>query len=145
MVDAYTYSDVALVEQRVHGIELAVGVLDIGDGAHALPAVEIEASGGVYSFDARYNAGETTFFTPARLEPDIAKLVGSIAVAIHELLGLRHLSRIDLIVDESGTPWFLEANVLPGLTETSLYPQAVEAAGLTLPATYAALAEAARS
>lgn len=143
MVEAYTYSDVALVEQRVRGSELGVGVLDIGEGAHALPAVEIEASSGLYSFDARYNAGETTFFTPARLADDVAELVGATAVAIHELLGLRHLSRIDFIVDEDGTPWFLEANVLPGLTETSLFPQAVEAAGLTLPATYAALAQAA--
>ena len=62
------------------------------------------------------------------------------AVAIHTLLGLRHLSRVDLIIDAAGTPWFLEANVLPGLTETSLVPQAIEAAGQTLGATYSALA-----
>jgi len=95
---------------------------------------------GVYSFEARYNAGETDFYTPARLSEDVSTDVAETAIAIHTLLGLRHLSRIDLIVDSDGTAWFLEANVLPGLTETSLVPQAIEAAGHTLGATYSALA-----
>ena len=63
------------------------------------------------------------------------------AIAAHEALGLRHLSRVDLIVDPDGQPWFLEANVLPGLTETSLVPLAIEAAGFDLGAVYAGLAE----
>jgi D-alanine-D-alanine ligase len=62
---------------------------------------------------------------------------------VHKLLGLRHISRIDLIVDGEGVVWFLEANMLPGLTETSLVPQAIEAAGLTLASAYSALALAA--
>ncbi len=144
VVEAFTYSDVALIEQRAHGIELAVGVIDTGDGAEALPAVEIQASSGVYSFDARYNAGETTFFTPARITPDVAARVAQEAVAIHSLLGLSHVSRIDFILDGDGTPWFLEANVLPGLTETSLLPQAIEASGQSLSSVYGALAAAAR-
>jgi D-alanine-D-alanine ligase len=65
------------------------------------------------------------------------------AVAAHTALGLRHLSRVDMIVDEMGTPWFLEANVLPGLTDTSLMPQAILAAGNTLPQVYYELAQAA--
>ncbi|MFC6356288.1 D-alanine--D-alanine ligase family protein [Luethyella okanaganae] len=145
MVEAYTYSDVALIERRIVGTELAVAVLDAGDGAVALPAVEIQADGGIYSFDARYNAGETTFFTPARIAPDVAAHVAETAVAVHELFKLRHFSRIDFIVDESGTAWFLEANVLPGLTETSLLPQAIEASGRETKTVYAAIAEAARS
>lgn len=140
MVDAFTYADVALVENQVVGTELAVAVIDLGDGPVALPAVEIVPVNGVYSFEARYNAGETDFYTPARIETDVATRVAETAVAIHTLLGLRHLSRIDLIVDEAGTPWFLEANVLPGLTETSLVPQAIEASGQTLGAVYEALA-----
>ncbi|SDR79957.1 D-alanine--D-alanine ligase family protein [Microterricola viridarii] len=144
VVEAYTYSDVALIEQRVSGVELAVGVIDTGDGPEALPAVEIQASSGVYSFDARYNAGETTFFAPARISEEAAELVAETAVAVHELLGLRHVSRIDFILDADGTLWFLEANVLPGLTETSLLPQAIEASGQELGAVYGALAAAAR-
>jgi len=143
MVDAYTYADVALVESQVDGTELAVAVIDTGDGPVALPAVEIVPVSGVYSFEARYNAGETDFYTPARIEADVADRVSATAVAIHNLLGLRHISRIDLIVDAEGTPWFLEANVLPGLTETSLVPQAIEASGQTLGDVYSALARTA--
>lgn len=143
MVDAYTYNEVALVEQRITGTEIAVGVFDTGDGAVALPAVEIEPLSGVYSFEARYNAGETRFYTPARISPEIAARASEVALAAHAALGLRHISRVDLIVDGAGTPWFLEANVLPGLTETSLFPQALEAAGHDLGWVYAELASAA--
>ena len=143
MVDAYTYCDVALIEQRISGTEIAVGVIDSGDGPVALPAVEIQPLSGVYSFEARYNAGETRFYAPARLSDEISTRAAEIALQVHRALGLRHLSRIDLIVDGAGTPWFLEANVLPGLTETSLLPLALEAAGHDLGWVYSALAEAA--
>ena len=143
MVDAYTYGDVALVEQRITGTEIAVGIIDTGDGPVALPAVEIEPLSGVYSFEARYNAGETRFYVPARIAPEVADAAAQAALTAHRALGLRHLSRVDLIVDGAGTPWFLEANVLPGLTETSLLPQALEAAGHDLGWVYQALAEAA--
>jgi len=143
MVEAYTYGDVALVEQRVTGTEIAVSILDTGDGPVALPAVEIEPLGGVYSYEARYTAGETRFYTPARIAPDVAARAAQVALDAHLALGLRHLSRVDLIVDGAGTPWFLEANVMPGLTETSVYPQALEAAGYHAGLAYRALAEAA--
>ncbi len=143
MVDAYTYGDVALVEQQITGTEIAVGIIDTGDGPVALPAVEIEPLSGVYSFEARYNAGETRFYVPARIAPEVADAAAQAALTAHRALGLRHLSRVDLIVDGAGTPWFLEANVLPGLTETSLLPQALEAAGHDLGWVYQALAEAA--
>jgi D-alanine-D-alanine ligase len=143
MVDAYTYGDVALVEQRITGTEIAIGIIDTGDGPVALPAVEIEPLSGIYSFEARYNAGETRFYVPARLGDDVASHAASVALDAHRALGLRHISRIDLIVDGTGTPWFLEANVLPGLTETSLLPQALEAAGHDLGWVYRALAETA--
>ncbi|HWH26507.1 MAG TPA: D-alanine--D-alanine ligase [Pseudolysinimonas sp.] len=143
MVDAYTYGDVALVEQRIIGTEISIGVLDTGDGPVALPAVEINPLSGVYSFEARYNAGETRFYTPARISDDVAAVAAQAAVTAHTTLGLRHVSRVDLIVDAEGIPWFLEANVLPGLTETSILPQALEAAGHDTGWVYAALAEAA--
>ncbi len=143
MVDAYTYGDVALVEQRIAGTEIAIGVIDTGEGPVALPAVEIEPLSGVYSFEARYNAGETRFYVPARIPEDVAARAAEAALTAHTALGLRHISRVDLIVDGAGTPWFLEANVLPGLTETSLVPQALEAAGHDLGWVYSKLAEAA--
>jgi D-alanine-D-alanine ligase len=143
MVDAYTYGDVALIEQRVVGTEISVGVIDTGDGPVALPAVEIVPRSGVYSFEARYNAGETDFFVPARLDDRVTAAATELAVTAHTALGMRHLSRVDLMVDASGDAWFLEAAVLPGLTETSLLPQALEAAGHDLGWVYTALAEAA--
>lgn len=143
MVTAYTYCDDALIEAKIVGTEVAVGIIDTGDGPVALPAVEIEPLSGVYSFEARYNAGETRFYTPARIPEETAARAASAAITAHTALGLRHLSRVDLIIDAAGTPWFLEANVLPGLTETSLLPQALEAAGHDLGWVYSALAEAA--
>ncbi len=143
MVDSYTYCDVAVVERRVLGTEIAVSVIDTGDGPVALPAVEIQPLSGVYSFEARYNAGETRFYTPARLDAEITARAAEAALLAHRALGLRHLSRVDLIVDADGIPWFLEANVLPGLTETSLLPLALEAAGHDIGWVYSALAETA--
>lgn len=140
MVAAYTYGEVVLIEQQIHGTEVSVGVLDVGDGAFALPPVEIEPVAGRYTFEARYNAGETRFYTPARVSTEQLDDVCRVAVAIHELLGLRHLSRIDFIIDESGIPWFFDANVLPGMTETSLVPQAIEASGRYLGDVYSTLA-----
>jgi D-alanine-D-alanine ligase len=143
MVEAFTYDDVAVVERRVFGTEIAVAVIDSHDGPTVLPPVEIEPTDGVYSFQARYNAGETTFYAPSRLEPSIIGAVSEAALLAHRTLGLRDLSRIDFIVDDDGRPWFLEANVVPGLTETSLVPLAIEASGSDAATVYSALARAA--
>lgn len=145
MVDAFTYHDVALIEKYISGTEVAVTVTDGPSGAQALPAVEIVPLEGVYSFEARYNAGETTFFVPARLSDQVSAGIASAAVTVHETLGLSQISRIDLIVDDSGVPWFLEANSLPGLTETSSAPLAIEASGVDVGALYEALARAAQN
>ncbi|MEF2976375.1 D-alanine--D-alanine ligase family protein [Subtercola sp. YIM 133946] len=143
VVDAYTYGETALIERKVLGTEVSVGVVDTGEGPFALPAVEIVPRSGVYSYEARYNAGETQFYTPARLDDRAAAAAADAALGIHVALGLRHISRVDLIIDADGSPWFLEANVLPGLTETSLVPQGILAAGLNLGEVYEALGEAA--
>jgi D-alanine-D-alanine ligase len=143
MVNAYTYSDVALIEQKIVGTEIAVSIIDTGDGPVALPAIEIEPISGVYSFEARYTAGETRYYAPARISEEVAARAAEVAITAHTALGLRHISRIDLIVDAAGTPWFLEASTLPGLTETSLFPLALEAAGHDVGWVYSAIAEAA--
>jgi D-alanine-D-alanine ligase len=132
MVNAYAYGDTALVEQFVVGTEVAVPVVDTGDGPHALPVVSIEPDGGVYDYTARYTAGSTEFNVPAKLPDDVTAACAQVAVAAHEVLGLRDLSRSDLIVDADGQVWFLEVNVAPGPTETSTVPLAVTAAGLDL-------------
>jgi D-alanine-D-alanine ligase len=143
MVSCFSYGPVALVERCVSGVEVAVAVLDQGSGPRALPAVEILPDGGMYDYTARYTAGSTEFFVPARLDPAVAADCAQVAEQAHRALGLRDLSRSDLIVDADGTVWFLEVNVAPGMTETSLVPLSVEAAGLDLGSALAGLAGAA--
>lgn len=133
MVTCFSYGEDALVERYVEGTELAVAVLDTGGGPVALPAVEIVVrNGGPYDYEARYTAGETDFFVPARLDRAAATRVAEVAVAAHQALRLRDLSRVDLILDAEGAVHLLEVNVSPGLTETSLLPMAAAAAGLDL-------------
>ncbi len=141
MVDCFAYGDVALVEKHVTGVEVAVTVIDTGDGPVALPPVEIVPDSELYDYDARYTAGATEFFCPARLTEATIDSVMKMALAAHQAFGLRHLSRTDLIVDASGEPWFLEVNVAPGMTETSLVPMTIEAAGRQPGAVYRQLIE----
>ena len=132
MVHCFSYGDTALVERFVEGAELAVSVVDLDGATRALPAVEIVPKEGVFDYAARYTAGATDYYTPARLDDRVLDAATAVALAAHRVLGLRDLSRTDLVVDAAGTPWFLEVNVAPGMTETSLLPMAVAAAGLDL-------------
>ncbi|MFF0573210.1 D-alanine--D-alanine ligase [Streptosporangium saharense] len=129
MVGCFAYGDTALIERYIKGVEISVSVVDLGEGPVALPPVEIVPDAGVYDYASRYTAGHTEFFAPARLSPEVAEACAEMAVTAHTALGLRDVSRTDLIVDEAGLPYFLEVNVAPGMTETSLLPMAVEAAG----------------
>jgi D-alanine-D-alanine ligase len=132
MVDAFAYGETVLVERFVVGTEVAVPVVDVGDGPRALPAVSIDPDGGVYDYTARYTAGSTEFVVPAKLTDAVAAECARVAVTAHEALGLRHLSRSDLIIDDEGKVWFLEVNLAPGLTETSTVPLSVQADGREL-------------
>ena len=128
MVGAFAYGDVVLMEQFIDGTEVAIGVFERDDDLLALSAVEIVPPGELYDYAARYTAGTTEFFCPARLEDEVAEQAQAVALNVHLLLGLRDWSRTDLIIDAEGQPWFLEVNVAPGMTETSLFPQALVAA-----------------
>ncbi|RFS86953.1 D-alanine--D-alanine ligase [Actinomadura spongiicola] len=132
MVGCFAYGDAALVEQYVSGTEVSVSVIDRQGDPTALPAVEIVAPGGLYDYTARYDAGDTEFITPARLTPDATARATAAAVTAHRALGLRDLSRTDLIISPDGEVHFLEVNVAPGMTETSLFPRAISVAGLDL-------------
>jgi D-alanine-D-alanine ligase len=130
MVGCFAYDQTALVERYVPGVDIAVSIVDLGEGPVALPAVEIVPQNGVYDYAARYTAGLTTWHVPARLDEEVSRRVARTAVAAHSALGLRDLSRVDLIVDSNGGSQVLEVNVSPGMTETSLLPMAIGAAGL---------------
>lgn len=143
MVGAFAYGDVALIQEFVEGTEIAVSVVEEAGVPRALPPVEIVPDEGFYDYTARYTAGTTEFFAPARLDPAVLDAASAAALQAHRVLGLRDYSRTDLIVDEQGTCWFLEVNVAPGLTETSLLPQALLAAHTDLSHVMATLVRAA--
>lgn len=141
LVNAFAYGDVVLVEQFVTGVEVAVTVVDSGDGPRTLPAVEIVPDSGVFDYESRYTAGLTTYYTPARLTEETAAAVADLALGAHRTLALRDVSRTDAIITDDGRAHFLEVNVSPGLTETSMLPMSVAAAGDDLGAVYAELVE----
>jgi D-alanine-D-alanine ligase len=126
LVSAFSYHDRVLLERFVEGRELAVSVL----GGEPLPVVEaIPADGDRYDFEARYEIGRTTFACPAELG-ELEGAVTEAALGAYEALGCSGFSRVDLILGEDG-PQVLEVNAIPGLTDTSLLPQAAEAAGIS--------------
>jgi D-alanine-D-alanine ligase len=141
IVGCLAYGDTVLAERFLEGVEVAVTVLDEGDGPRALPAVEIEATSGFYDYAARYTAGLATFHAPARLDDAATAAVSELAVNAHRLLSLRDVSRTDAVITPDGVAHFLEVNVAPGLTETSLLPLAIEADGTDLGTVYADLIE----
>ena len=145
MVGAFAYGDTVMLEEYSDGTEIAVCVIDDGIEVSALPAVEICPDGPFYDYQSRYTAGSTEFFVPARLDDTVLAEAQRIAIAAHTELGLRDLSRADLIVDVSGRVVLLEMCVAPGMTETSLFPQAVSAAGRDLGAVVSSLVDVART
>jgi D-alanine-D-alanine ligase len=127
LVSAFSYDDRVLLERFVAGRELAVSVL----GGEALPVVEaIPAQGDNYDFEARYEIGRTRFVCPAEIGADEQVAVTEAALATYHALGCSGFARVDLILGSDG-PQVLEANAIPGLTDTSLLPQAAEAAGMS--------------
>jgi D-alanine-D-alanine ligase len=127
LVSAFSYDDRVLLERFVDGRELAVSVL----GDEPLPVVEaIPQSGDSYDFEARYEIGRTSFVCPAELTGAESAAVTEVALSAYKALGCSGFSRVDLILTEEG-PQVLEVNAIPGLTDTSLLPQAAEAAGMS--------------
>jgi D-alanine-D-alanine ligase len=126
LVAAFSYDDRVLLERYVKGRELAVGML----GTEPLPIVEaIPREEDFFNFEARYEIGRTEYVCPADLPGDEARTVQEAASRTYETLGCSGFSRVDLILGEDG-PEVLEVNPIPGLTDTSLFPMAAEAAGL---------------
>ncbi len=127
LVAAFSYDSKVLLERYVEGRDLAVSILD----GEPLPIVEaVPRDEAFYDFEARYEIGRTDFVCPAELSDDLAGRCQELALATYRLLGCRGFARVDLMLGADGEPTVLEANPIPGLTETSLLPQAAEAAGI---------------
>jgi D-alanine-D-alanine ligase len=125
-VAAFSYDERVLLERYVSGRELAVSML----GSEALPVVEaIPREEDFFNFEARYEIGRTEYLCPAELGESDTRLVQELATRTYEILGCSGFARIDLILGDQG-PQVLEVNAIPGLTDTSLFPMAAEAAGI---------------
>lgn len=130
ILNAMAYDDRVLVERFVPGRELAVSVV-MADDPWALPVIEAVTTGrDFYDFEARYTPGETELRAPRDLDDDIIQEAARVSIAAARALECRGIARIDLILDDEGRLWVLEANTIPGMTDTSLLPKAAEIAGL---------------
>jgi D-alanine-D-alanine ligase len=134
LVAAFSYDHRVLLERHVSGRDLAVSILDGGDTGvepQALPVVEAVPRGeDFYDFEARYQIGRTRFVCPAQLPGDAAERAQALALEVYRLFGCFAFARVDLMLDPEGQLHVLEVNAIPGLTETSLLPQAADAAGV---------------
>jgi D-alanine-D-alanine ligase len=128
LLSAFSYDDKVLLERHVAGRDLAVSVL----GDDVLPIVEaVPVDEEFYDFEARYQIGKTEFVCPANLPDGVTAAASDVALRVFELLGLSGFARVDLMLEaKTGKLFVLEANSIPGLTETSLLPQAADAAGI---------------
>jgi D-alanine-D-alanine ligase len=119
-----------LCEERILGRETTVGIL----GDQALPLVEVRPRSGAYDYQSKYTAGATEYFCPAAFDTETTQRIQTAALAVFQAIGGRDYARVDVMVRADGTPFVLEVNTLPGMTETSLLPKAAAAAGLDYPA-----------
>ena len=131
LVAAFSYDQKVLLERHVDGRDLAVSILEGPDGPEPLPVVEaVPQDEDFYDFEARYEIGRTSFVCPAQLPGGATERAHELALGVYRLLGCFGFARVDLMLDEDGELFVLEANPIPGLTDTSLLPQAAEAAGI---------------
>jgi D-alanine-D-alanine ligase len=132
LVAAFSYDRKVMLERHIAGRDLAVSVLEDGDGLQALPVVEaVPREEDFYDFESRYEIGRTRFVCPAELDEPLGARAAELALDTYRLLGLSGFGRVDLMLDSSSDELFvLEADPIPGLTDTSLLPQAAEAAGI---------------
>jgi len=135
--DSFKYGDTVLVEEFLPGRELTVGIL----GDDILPIIEIKAQEGVYDYQNKYTPGKSEHLIPAPIDPALTKKIQETALAAHRGLGLEVYSRVDIILGDNGKFIVLEANTLPGMTETSLLPDAAAFFGLDFTALCARIIE----
>lgn len=134
MADAARYGNDILVEEFIDGLELTVGILN----DEALPVVHIAPRDGFYNMENKYpwmgGGAGSDYYCPADLPEETTRRVQEAALAAHRALGIEIYSRVDILLDARSQPYVLEANTIPGMTETSLLPKAAAAAGILFPA-----------
>ncbi|HAM16238.1 MAG TPA: D-alanine--D-alanine ligase [Eggerthellaceae bacterium] len=129
-----------VIEKFVKGDEITVAILG-NDDAYALPVIQIVPKGEFYDFESKYAPGGSEHICPAPMPEEITSVAQEFAIRAHHALGCSGVSRSDFIIDENGKPWILETNTIPGMTATSLLPDAARAGGMTFPELCTALIE----
>ena len=124
---ALGYDKKVLIEDYIQGTEITVGLIN----GRTLPALEVVPTSGFYDYEAKYTPGMTEYIVPARIAPDVADRVERDSLHLADMLGLEGVARADFIINSDGTPYFLEVNTVPGMTETSLVPKAAAYAGIS--------------
>jgi D-alanine-D-alanine ligase len=119
----------ALVEERILGREVTIGILD----GQALPVVEVRPKSGAYDYRSKYTAGETEYLCPAPFDSAVTSRLQAAGLGAFNAVGGRDYARVDVMVNSEGEAFVLEVNTLPGMTETSLLPKAAAAAGFSFP------------
>ena len=128
LIGALSYDSKVVLEEYISGTEVAISILG-NNPPEALPIVEIVTTKEFFDFEAMYRMGATEYFVPARLDKKMTDKLMKTSIDVHNALGCRDVSRVDLILDGK-TPYVLELNTSPGMTETSLLPMAASAAKL---------------
>ena len=128
---AFSHDDQLIVEDFVEGRELTVSVFGDQGEEEALPIIEIIPKNKYYDYEAKYSEGGSQHIVPANIAESLTNRIQSLAVKAHQALGCESYSRVDFILNNQGEPIILEVNTLPGMTPTSLYPDAAAAIGLS--------------
>ncbi|MEP7370634.1 MAG: D-alanine--D-alanine ligase [Nitrosospira sp.] len=124
---AARHDTMVLAEQFIEGMELTAAIL----GETALPLVRIQTAGGLYDYQAKYISDDTRYFCPSGLSAAEEQAIQAQALQAHQTLGCEGWGRVDVILDKSGKPYFLETNTSPGMTDHSLVPMAAKAVGIS--------------
>ncbi len=126
---------VSMIEPMITSArELTVSVIDDGSNTlKALPIIEIAPAQGVYDYQAKYERSDTIYTVNPDLTDDLKSDLQAWSLTLCQAIGVRHLARVDFMLDASGNPWLLEANTMPGFTASSLLPKAAAASGLPMP------------
>ena len=125
--ESLKHGENSLIEEYISGREITVSVL----GNESLPIIEIRPHSDVYDYKSKYTKGESDYICPANLDNSLSKDIQDAALRIHNLLDCKVYSRVDFRLDKDNKFWLLEINTLPGMTETSLFPMAAKAIGLS--------------
>lgn len=129
ILDCFKYGDNALIEEFISGVELTAGILG-NDNPIALPLIEIVSETGVYDYEAKYTVGLSSHIIPPRISLEAQDKIKDLALKTFMAIGCQGTSRVDFILTKEGLPYILEVNTIPGMTETSLFPDAAKSIGI---------------